>query len=88
MVLLAPAPGKEEVQAERLAAAGAAIYEQNPQRAVDAALQVMADEGLQQRMIAAARKLAHPGAARELAARISRAARESAAADSFLPGRK
>lgn len=79
MVLLAPAPGKEEVQAERLAAAGVALYERDPQRAVEAALQLMADSAAQQRMLAAASELRHPDAARELAARLVRAASESAA---------
>jgi processive 1,2-diacylglycerol beta-glucosyltransferase len=88
MVLLAPAPGKEEVQAERLAADGVAIYEQDPQRAVQAALQVIADAEVQQRMLAAVGKRAHPDAAREVAASLARAARESAKTSSSWESRK
>ncbi|MBL8634221.1 MAG: UDP-N-acetylglucosamine 2-epimerase [Myxococcales bacterium] len=79
MILLAPAPGKEEVQAERLTAAGVALYERDPHLAIEAALRVMSDEAQKQRMTAATQALRRPDAAREVAALLAQAARNSAA---------
>lgn len=75
MVILSPCPGKEEVQAERLARAGVAIYEKTPQAAVSAALRVLTDPVEQARVKAAVERVRRPDAGQKIATALIAAAR-------------
>lgn len=80
IMLTSPHPGKEEVQAERLAGAGVVLYEWEPVRAVEAALQILADPASLHRMEILAAGFQQPLAAQRIASDLVQAARKAAAA--------
>lgn len=71
-----PRPGQEELQAERLVAAGAALYERSPRQAVEAALRILGDPAAQRRMAGAATTIGKPNAARDIASEVISAVRK------------
>jgi processive 1,2-diacylglycerol beta-glucosyltransferase len=75
-LLHSPQPGKEEVQAERIAAAGWVRLERSPRNVVEAAIRILGDPTEIRRMEAAAQSYGQPDAAGRIAKKVATAARE------------